>query len=58
MIWGTAGEMSLVGGSDGAKSFEIRPLQTSLVFTASTWPLASCRQQRNQDIANGGRNTL
>ncbi|CAI0779061.1 Uncharacterised protein [Serratia quinivorans] len=58
MIWVRRGEVSIVGGSDGSKSFEKCPLQTLLVFTASTWPLASCRQQRNQDVANRGRNTL
>jgi hypothetical protein len=58
MIWVRSEEVSIVGGSDGSKSFEKRPLQTPLMFTASTRPLASCRQQRNQDVANRGRNTL
>lgn len=58
MIWDTEGGSAGSGGCDGSKSFEKRPLQTPLVFTASTRPLASCRQQRHQDVANGGRNTL
>lgn len=58
MIWGAAGGGADSGGSDGPTSFEKRPQQTPLVFTASPRTLASCRQQRNQDVANGGRNTL
>ncbi|CAI1656013.1 Uncharacterised protein [Serratia quinivorans] len=43
MIWGGEGESVGSGGIDGSKSFEKRPLQTPLVFTASTRPFASCR---------------
>ncbi len=58
MIWGAEGGSVDSGGSDGPTSFEKRPQQTPLVFTASPRPLASSRQQRNQDVANGGRNAL
>ncbi|CAI0756595.1 Uncharacterised protein [Serratia quinivorans] len=57
MIWVRRGGSIGRGGLDWSRS-EKSPLQMLLVFTASTRPLASRRQQRHQDVANGGRNTL